>query len=654
MFFYNFLTKDRTKIMNFFTVVLLTLIIATVSVFFLNFILWISFKNLPRVSFSNALFLFTKKQIFPLWLFNAAFLMALQFFIMFIIRKFLVSEIIYGLFISIVGIAEYFKIQSRNEPILPGDLTATTNLSEVTTFVPKILLISASILILGLIIFCIWYYKRDYTVFSLYWENIIIACFIILMGHLFINRPIPRIDNTFNKLGDYTRYRFDATLDASTNGIVISFANNLINDFFQGNHYVHTKGLYNDYNIKKITQKYTKYANKINKNRPNTTFKGQTVIYVLSETYTRPANIPTLKLDKNPTPHMDEILKNNLSGHMVSAGYGGGTANMEYMADTGMSYSFFNPQLQTPFIQVVPQQKVLPAVSDMFQNKIAIHPFLPNYYNRPGVFKKLGFQKFYTRDNLEGLSKIENGKYYSDEGAYNNTLSRLSKNKNKSQYIELITMQNHMPYATTEYKHDYHILAPNENSTNRRAQESYIQGLHYTDDATWDFLNKLNQNKRPITVVFYGDHWPGIYQFMPPVGNHQIQTHMTDYFIYQNDAAKKKNGTYKVEKNKVVAPNEFTPMMLQLNGMKVSPYYALLTKVHKELPAIAQWDRHPSNIHFVNNIGIDNKDNNLIDEKMLTHKQRKLLHEYELIQYDLASNHAKQYSVKQGFYKLPK
>ena len=652
MFFYNFLVKDRTKIMNFLTVVLLTMIIATLSVFFLNFVLWMSFKNLPRISFANTLFLFTKKEIFPLWLFNAAFLMALQFFIMIILRKFWVSEIIYGVFIGVIGIAEYFKIQSRNEPILPGDLTATTNLTDITTFVPKMVLVGASILAVALLIFAILYYKHDYTVFPLYWENIIVACFILLMGHLFINRPVPRIDNTFNALGDYTRYRFDATLDASTNGIVVSFANNLINDFFQGNHYVHNQ--YSEERIRHIVNKYKKYANKINESRPHSTFKGQTVIYVLSETYTRPANIPHLKLDKNPTPFMDQILHNNLSGHMVSAGYGGGTANMEWMADTGMSYSFFNPQLQTPFIQVVPQQKRVPAVSDMFQEKIAIHPFLPNYYNRPGVFKKLGYQAFYSKNDLQGLSKIEDGRYYSDEGAYNNTLTRLSENKNKSQYIELITMQNHMPYATTEYKHDYHILAPNETSVNRRAQESYIQGLHYTDDATWNFLNSLNQNKRPITVVFYGDHWPGIYQFMPPVGNRQIQTHMTDYFIYQNDAAKKKNGTYHVGKNKVVAPNEFTPMMLQYNGMKVSPYYALLTRVHKELPAIAQWDRHPNNIHFVNNIGLDNKDNNLIDEQSLTKKQKKLLHEYELIQYDLSANHAKQYSVKDGLYKLPK
>ena len=146
MFFYNFLVKDRTKIMNFLTVVLLTMIIATLSVFFLNFVLWMSFKNLPRISFANTLFLFTKKEIFPLWLFNAAFLMALQFFIMIILRKFWVSEIIYGVFIGVIGIAEYFKIQSRNEPILPGDLTATTNLTDITTFVPKMVLVGAGIL----------------------------------------------------------------------------------------------------------------------------------------------------------------------------------------------------------------------------------------------------------------------------------------------------------------------------------------------------------------------------------------------------------------------------------------------------------------------------------------------------------------------------
>lgn len=41
--------------------------------------------------------------------------------------------------------------------------------------------------------------------------------------------------------------------------------------------------------------------------------------------------------------------------------------------------------------------------------------------------------------------------------------------------------------------------------------ETYTKGLSYTDQATAEFLNQLNHIDRPITVVFYGDHLPGIY-----------------------------------------------------------------------------------------------------------------------------------------------
>lgn len=631
------------------TLIVLLILSSIFTVFLLQFILWIAYKNNFYISFANSLYLFTKKKEFPLWMLNLIIPISLQLIMMILIRKFYTSELVYYFFIGIIAIAEFFKIKDRNEPVLPGDIYSFKTIFDSINFLPKIVIFLFIIAIILFIPLCIKIYKYDIPIFRFPFTEIIVSIIYIALSFIiFYNRPNQVINSCFNYLGDNIRYKFDATLDYSTDGMFVSYANNLIGNEFNGNKYL--KKNYSKQKIDQIVSQYKKQANKINKTRKNNSFNNQTVIYILSESYTRPVNIPGLVVNGNATPNMDNILSQNTSGHMISAGYGGGTADMEYMVDTSFATSFFAPEVLTPFIQVIPKQKqVTSFAQSYFKDKIAIHPFLPNYYNRPDVFKKMGFQYFYnikSKKPLNDLYKIENDKYYSDNSAYQNTLEKISHSSN-SQYIELITMQNHMPYATNEYQHKFQILAPQQKKENDKlAQESYIQGLNYTDNSTKNFLDKLNQINRPITVLFYGDHWPSCYSFMPPQKN-KFKTHLTDYFIFQNNAAKKQNGTGNVTNTVYTSPSDFSSMVLQKDNMKVTPFYAMMTKVHNQLPIICNYNLNNKNILFVDN---SNNKIRMIRQNELKPKQLKLLHEYQLIQYDISEG--KQYAIKDGMFKL--
>lgn len=72
-------------------------------------------------------------------------------------------------------------------------------------------------------------------------------------------------------------------------------------------------------------------------------------MYVLSESYSDPKRIPNLKINKNPLANIDNFSNKNTSGYMLSAGYGGRTANMEYMADISLLTNFFSPALSVPY-----------------------------------------------------------------------------------------------------------------------------------------------------------------------------------------------------------------------------------------------------------------------------------------------------------------
>ncbi len=65
-------------------------------------------------------------------------------------------------------------------------------------------------------------------------------------------------------------------------------------------------------------------------------------------------------------PNIRKIKENTTSGYMLSSGYGGGTANLEYMGLTGMSMANFDSSLSSPYQQLVPGQHWTPTINQLW------------------------------------------------------------------------------------------------------------------------------------------------------------------------------------------------------------------------------------------------------------------------------------------------
>ncbi len=122
--------------------------------------------------------------------------------------------------------------------------------------------------------------------------------------------------------------------------------------------------------------------------------------------------------------------------------------------------------------------------------------------------------------------------------------------------------------------------------------------------------------------------------------------HSTRYFIYSNRYAREHGAKTKLptRTNNYVNTSDFIAMMLQQTNSKVTPYQALLTEIHKELPAIT--------INFNGDKGYEliNEHGHPVEYKTLTKKQKALINDYEMIQYDMTAGKA--YGLKaKGFYK---
>ena len=160
---------------------------------------------------------------------------------------------------------------------------------------------------------------------------------------------------------------------------------------------------------------------------------------------------------------------------------------------------------------------------------------------------------------------------------------------------------------------------------------TYIKGTQYTDQAVKKFIGQIDKIKKPITIVFYGDHYPSILS-QNYASRYPVQMHSTRYFIYSNKYAREHGAKSKLtHKTNYVNTSDFTAMMLEQTNSKVTPYQALLTEVHKKLPAIT--------INFNGDQGfqlVDQK-GHFVDPKKLTSEQQAILKDYEMVQYDMTA-----------------
>lgn len=81
-----------------------------------------------------------------------------------------------------------------------------------------------------------------------------------------------------------------------------------------------------------------------------------TVIMILSESFSDPTRVPGITMTEDPMPNIRQLKEQTTSGLMLSPGYGGGTANIEYQALSGLSMANFDSSLSIAYQQLVPNE----------------------------------------------------------------------------------------------------------------------------------------------------------------------------------------------------------------------------------------------------------------------------------------------------------
>lgn len=569
----------------------------------------------------------------------------------------------------VIAVIEHFKIGIRYEAILPSDLGFLgSNTGNLMSFVPagwQWVVLGAVAVFAAVVALCVWLNRIDARHgrmiratnpgMAAVTRLLLILCPALFLGVYTMHvGTVGSWANVFSSaLGDIPSM-WDSVYDAQRNGPVVAFVRQLnpkVMDEPEG---------YSEETMREVAARYADAADAMNETRSEY-LDESTVIFVLNESFSDPSRVPGIELNQEATPEVDAIREQTTGGLMLSSGYGGGTANLEYMSLTGMSMANFNSSLTSPYQQLVPSQRWTTSVNQMWgdaENSLGFHPYEPSMYSRATNYRKFGFSHFYTLEGDDVIAHrdtIDKSPYVSDAATYRSVLDEVGST-DANQFISVITMQNHMPY--NDWYSDNEFTVTNTDGAEpltedeTREIETYAKGVSLSDKATAEFLDELDAIDKPITVVFYGDHLPGIYSTAGEDQNNSLALHLTDYFIWSNKASSSQ-GT-KNENSDYTSPNYFIAQAAEHMNAKVSPFLAFLTQMHEHVSAmeppvvnnIQGWSRIPEG----QPIYLDADGNPMVESEMDA-ATRQLLDDYKLIQYDVTAGDG--YLKDLGFMDAP-
>jgi phosphoglycerol transferase MdoB-like AlkP superfamily enzyme len=367
----------------------------------------------------------------------------------------------------------------------------------------------------------------------------------------------------------------------------------------------------------RVVETYRASAARINEDRRAGAVTDVNVLLLLDESFSDPTTLAGVDVAEDPMPYVRQVMGRTTSGQMLAPSIGGGTANMEFEALTGMSLTQFPPQLRVPYLKLVPEYRDFPSAVAWFEEQghrtVAIHPYTTELYRRVDVYRTLGFDEFVYDEKMRHQERLGNDGYISDAAAFDEVLDFLERER-APLFVNLVTMQNHMPYPG---RYDDPVAVTGPDGEELADMGHYVRGLEHTDDAVRELLADLEELDEPTVVLFYGDHLPGAYPASVIDANDARSLHETPFFLWSNVPGGP------VRPQPTTSPAHAVDLVLEQVGAAVPPYYALLQELRAELPAMA------------GGLAFDGEGRRTRPAE-LSARAEQLLHDYRLVQYDLS------------------
>ena len=132
---------------------------------------------------------------------------------------------------------------------------------------------------------------------------------------------------------------------------------------------------------------------------------------------------------------------------------------------------------------------------------LAMHGYKPGFWNRSVIYKNIGFDEFYSKDNMAENELLGMG--ISDKDFFGQAAEKL-KTQKQPFHAFLITLSSHFPYKNDKSKYSSFDVGEYKDTL----LGDYLEAVHYTDEALGQFVDELERNGMLDNTVLaiYGDH----------------------------------------------------------------------------------------------------------------------------------------------------
>lgn len=514
---------------------------------------------------------------FSLWrlVINSMPIYILERILLLLVNSLQVTGIVSSVFCFVLAVANHYVSEFRGKPIAPWDFGAIQTATSVVgsySFVPTLEVYFAFLLLLFLVQASLFFkceQKQRKSIKGFFLNCVIILFFV----GIYAWQIYPKLSESLWAIQEVYQEE----------GIVAGFIAHC-----KYAKYDKPKG-YSSQNCEEVLSKVE--LEEADASRET----AQNIIVIMNESFADLRVIGENKLGGDYMPYIDSLSDNaNVrKGNLYVSVFGGGTANTEFEALTGASCSYVPAVPYQTFINHDISSLPRLLKENGFYTA-AFHPYLPNNWNRDKVYPYLGFDKYYSLDNMKVKEKNMLRWCVSDYSDYRKVIASYEKNKEQPFFMFNVTLQNHGGYKD-KFDNFTNTVDLSKYGDFEEA-ETYLSLVKESDAQLEYLINYFSEVEEPTLICFFGDHQPCLEtEFYEMLYGKALEDRTAEEKQWQYITPIVLWSNYEMELEEIdkISSNYLEALILKAANISMPAYESFLWQLYEEYPVVSlngTWD----------------------------------------------------------------
>jgi len=312
------------------------------------------------------------------------------------------------------------------------------------------------------------------------------------------------------------------------------------------------------------------------------------IFVIVNESFCDPVRQLGLSPTTDPMPFL-RGLNPCIQGSLYVSSFGGATCNTEHSFLTG---TIPPPGVATPLLSSVREEvpSLVHTLRALGYTAVAMHPNLPENYQRNTVYPLLGFERFFSLDDFSEPEYIR--EFVSDRSCYEKAIELYeARKRGESLFCYILTMQNHGGYRSGAVQGPVKLEGRTTEEDEATAlvldeQEEYMNLIYQSDAALSMLVEYFERQDEPILLLFFGDHQPAL-DGLPERREYESATQQAyptqcvPFWLWANWPLESREG---IE----LSVNYLSTLLLETAGLPLSHYDVWLEQMEREYPVVIQ------------------------------------------------------------------